>query len=157
MTFYGVVQAQNNVTVPAEAVQFVPPSLLGDFNSDGVVDVTDVDFYSGSIGLTSADAGFNASLDFNGNGTIELEDHNFHINTYVQTSNGVTGAILGDSNLDGTVDVLSDALTLVANLNRAEPYSYATGDFNADQYVNVLGDGFILVANLGMSTDDSGN
>ncbi len=126
---------------------------LGDFNEDGIVNIADIDFYSGNLGLTSADAGFDARLDFDSDGVIGLEDHDFHVSQFVETSNGVTGALLGDMNLDGTVDVLSDAAALVNRLNGADPFSFATGDLNADQRVDVLGDAAILVQNLGQSTN----
>ena len=58
-------------------------------------------------------------------------------------------AIPGDSNLDGTVDVLNDAFALVGNLNTSGATSWAQGDFNADGVVDVLGDAFILIGNLG--------
>ena len=68
------------------------------------------------------------------------------------TSNGVTGALLGDINLDGTVDVLNDAFILVGSLGQSVT-SRAQGDLNADGEVTVLGDAFILVSQLGQSTD----
>ena len=71
-TFYGVPVSQRNVTLPGNAVQFIPPSVLGDFSNDGVVDVTDIDFYSGLIGVTSSDAAYDERLDFDLDGTIEL-------------------------------------------------------------------------------------
>ena len=71
--------------------------------------------------------------------------------TLVQTSNGVVGALIGDANLDGTVTVLEDAFTLIANLGSAGVVGYAGGDFNADGFVNVLGDAFTLISNLGQS------
>ena len=126
---------------------------LGDFNEDGIVNVADIDFYSGKIGLASGDLGFDGRLDFDQDGVIELEDHETHVTTYVQTSTGVTGTLLGDINLDGTVNVLGDAFLLVSRLNGGGPYSYGTGDLNADQQVNVLGDAFILVSNLGQSVN----
>ena len=58
-------------------------------------------------------------------------------------------AIPGDANLDGRVDVLGDAFTLVANLGTTSGAGWTDGDFSADGIVNVLGDAFILVANLG--------
>lgn len=128
-------------------------SLPGDFNEDGVVDADDIDFYSGQIGLASSDTGFDSRLDWDVDGVIDIEDHNFHIENHVVTSNGVTGALLGDTNLDGSVDVLNDAFTLVGNLNSTGPYSYASGDLNADQRVDVLGDAFTLIGNLGQTTD----
>ena len=60
-------------------------------------------------------------------------------------------ALLGDANLDGQVDVLNDAFTLVGNLGLTGGATWAQGDFNGDGNVNVLGDAFILVANLGQS------
>ena len=57
-------------------------------------------------------------------------------------------AIPGDANLDGRVDVLSDAFALVANLGTNGGAVWAQGDFNGDGDVSVLGDAFILVANL---------
>ena len=58
-------------------------------------------------------------------------------------------AIPGDANLDGQVNVLGDAFSLVANLNSTSNLAWEDGNFNGDGTVNVLGDGFILVANLG--------
>ena len=69
----------------------------------------------------------------------------------------MTGALIGDMNFDGTVNVLNDAFTLVANLNSTGPFSYATGDLNADQTVDVLGDAFALIGNLGQTTDSIGS
>ena len=70
------------------------------------------------------------------------------IETHVETSNGQTGTFFGDFNLDGTVNVLSDAFTLVGNLGNSVS-SYADGDANLDGTVDVLGDAFILIGNLG--------
>ena len=60
-------------------------------------------------------------------------------------------ALPGDANLDGTVDVLSDAFALVGNLGTSAGAVWADGDFNGDGEVDVLGDGFILVGRLGQS------
>ncbi len=126
---------------------------VGDFNADGVVDASDIDFYSSSVGLTDQEFGYDIRLDFDADGTIELEDHNFHVNNHVETSNGATGALLGDVNLDGTVDVLGDASILIGSLNAPGPHRFATGDLNADRRVDVLGDAAILVGNLGQNTN----
>ena len=80
---------------------------------------------------------------------VTLDDHDIHVTTLVETSNGQTGAIIGDINLDGTVNVLGDAFALVGSLDGSG--GYADGDLNADQTVNVLGDAFILIGNLGSS------
>jgi hypothetical protein len=123
-------------------------SLPGDFNRDGVVDVADIDFYSGNMGQP---ASFDPQLDLNDDGMIDLADFVFHIENFAQTSNGQTGALVGDINLDGLVNVLGDAFVLVSNLNSSGPHSYALGDLNADQSVTVLGDAFALIGNLGQS------
>jgi hypothetical protein len=125
----------------------------GDFNEDGEVNVDDIDFYSGKIGLTETDVGFDSILDWNVDGVIDIEDHNFLIENHVETSNGVKGARPGDVNLDGSVNVLGDAFILVGNLNSQGPYSYGNGDLNADQTFDVLGDAFLLIAHLGQTND----
>ena len=124
----------------------VSAGLVGDFDGDNDVDIDDIDFYLGNIG-SQAD-GELALLDFNGDGQITIADVQTHIETHVQTSNGQTGTFFGDFNLDGTVNVLSDAFTLVGNLGNSVS-SYADGDANLDGTVDVLGDAFILIGNLG--------
>jgi len=126
--------------------QFIP--ILGDFDRDGDVDADDIDFYNGNLGQS---ASFNDELDLDTDGTIALADHDQHVTTLVQTSNGEAGALIGDIDLDGDVDVLVDAFILVGNLGNAAPFGYADGDLNADGIVSVLGDAFRLVGNLGMS------
>lgn len=120
-------------------------AVLGDFDDDGMVDLADLDFYNGNIGQPAT---FNPELDLDESGTIDGEDLRLHVETLVQTSNGVVGTALGDINLDGQVNVLGDAFILVANLG-ASATSWSMGDLNGDQTVNVLGDAFVLVANLG--------
>ena len=124
--------------------------LEGDFNFDGNVDGDDVDFYIGSLGQPAT--GELAKLDLDNDGVVTLADHNLHVSTLVTTSNGVTGAFLGDVDLDGSVDVLNDAFALVGSLGQSAT-SRAQGDLNADGVVNVLRDAFILIGDLGMSTN----
>ena len=125
--------------------------LLGDFNLDGEVTCDDLDGYVGNLGATvTAEL---APLDLDNDGTISAADTNTHITTLVQTSNGRTGTFPGDLNCDGSVDVLSDAFALIANLGNSVT-RYSQGDINFDGTVNVLGDAFILIGSLG-STNDS--
>ena len=90
-------------------------------------------------------------LDLDGDGFVTLDDHNFHIENLLQISDDRVGTIVGDITLDGTVDVLGDAFTLIGNLGSTSGVGYATGDLNADGAVDVLGDAFLLVGNIGSS------
>ena len=121
--------------------------LKGDYNRDFQVKDTDVDFFSGAIGFNALT--FGLALDFDDDGFITLLDHDFFVRNFVQTSNGATGTIIGDINLDGRVNVLGDAFTLVANLGTFG--GWAQGDLNADGGIDVLGDAFRLIGNLGQS------
>ena len=123
---------------------------LGDFDADGNVDLADLDRYNGSIGIAA-----NGSLevfDLNNDGTVGADDFAQHYETLVETSNGQKGTFAGDLNLDGTVNVLGDAFTLIGNLG-GPATSWAQGDINGDGNVNVLGDAFALIGNLGNSNE----
>ena len=129
-------------------------SILGDFDQDDDVDVDDIDFYIGNIGAEDTEGTEElAQLDLNGDENITIEDLNFHITTLAETSNGVQGALLGDLDLNGQVDVLGDAFALIANLGSNGEISYGLGNINGDLMVDVLGDAFLLIANLGESND----
>ena len=117
----------------------------GDIDLDGDVDVDDIDSYADS--LNGGSAGILELMDLDGDFRITIEDHNLLVNTLVETTNGV-GTLLGDTNLDGTVDVLADAFVLISNLGNADT-DWSTGDFNADNQTDVLGDAFLLISNLG--------
>ena len=121
---------------------------LGDFDSDGNVDLDDLDRYSGNIDATAT--GDLALLDLDGDGIVGENDFEQHYSTLVETSNGGVGTFVGDADLNGTVDVLGDAFTLIGNLGSSVT-SWADGDFNADGLVDVLEDAFSLIGNLGRS------
>ena len=124
------------------------PALVGDFDMDGDVDADDIDFYSGNLG--SQATGDLGQLDLDGDQFVTLADHDLHVTTLVQIANVQSGTLLGDVNLDGSVDVLNDAFTLIASLG-TNIGGYANGDLNADLAIDVLGDAFLLIANLGQS------
>ena len=126
------------------------PVVPGDFDADGEVDGDDVDFYIGNLDQPAV--GSLSQLDLNGDGDVTIADHDLHVTTLVVTSNGVTGALLGDVNLDGPVDVLRDGFALVGSLG-LNATSRSQGDLNADGVVDVLGDAFILVFQLGQSNE----
>ena len=97
--------------------------------------------YTYQLDANSITAG-NVTLDGNGDG---VRGDDFVDQHYV--------AIPGDANLDGRVDVLNDAFSLINNLNTTTGESFADADFNADGRVDILGDAFILVANLNRNVD----
>lgn len=128
-------------------------ALRGDFNLDQQVDIADIDFYSGNLGQVAE--GELAKLDLDLDGQVTLADLDLHVTTLVQASDGGFGTTIGDANLDGVTDVLSDGFILISNLGNTETASYATGDFNADNVVDVLGDGFRFIENLIFQTAES--
>lgn len=146
--------------LPFQVVAFpdVLPA-LGDFNGDAVVNLSDLDQYIGKLDTEILDIGNLdignliqlltaelAQLDLDADGQITSDDFEIHYSQLVETSNGRTGTLAGDANLDGTVDAL-DAMALIGNLGSAST-SWATGDFNADGKIDVLRDAFALVRNL---------
>lgn len=122
--------------------------VLGDFNGDSVVDVSDLDQYIGNLGQPAV--GELAQLDLDSDGQITADDHEIHYSQLIETSNGQTGTFAGDANLDGTVSVMGDGMPLVMNLF-SETANWATGDNNADGQTDVLNDAFSFVCNLGQS------
>lgn len=149
----GVVQDSNTLGVDRfgfDNISFQPATsaLLGDFDGDGDVDLLDLDEYNQNLDITVADNPDLADLDLDGSGTIDSADFQQHYTDLVETSNGGVGTAAGDINLDGVVNVLGDAFTLVGSLNSSAT-SWSEGDLNADGIVNVLGDAFLLVGNLG--------
>ncbi|MDE2724485.1 MAG: putative Ig domain-containing protein [Gemmatimonadota bacterium] len=49
-------------------------SLIGDFNGDGVVNLSDHSLFVAAFGLSEGEAGYNAEMDLNGDGTINTAD-----------------------------------------------------------------------------------
>jgi len=159
---YGLTQIQvqstfgsterTNIDIARVSIVSTSATVAGDFDGNDVVDGDDVDFYIGNLGQPAT--GALAQLDLDDDETVTLADHNLHVTTLVTTSNGFTGALLGDVNLDGSVSVLVDALTLVGTLGQMVS-SRSAGDLNADGIVTVLGDALILVGDLGQSNESA--
>ena len=126
---------------------------LGDFSISGNIDDEDINFFSGQLGQIIDAESELRELDLNGDGMITLDDHDLHINTLVETSLGTQGTLIGDIDLDGSVDVLGDAFVLISSLNSPGVFGYADGDLNADGTVDILSDAFRLVENLGNSLE----
>ena len=49
-------------------------SLMGDFNGDGAVNLSDHSLFVAVFGLSEGEDGFNGEMDLNGNGTIDTAD-----------------------------------------------------------------------------------
>ena len=157
----------STVTIVFDQDVAVAPTGLTLFNDSprGVpVDITGVEFsYDSSSSTATWDFTSLAPFDA-GNYTFLLDPNSVTVGniTLDVDGDGIRGdglvvqhyvAIPGDTNLDGTVDVLNDAFSLVANLNSTTNVAWANGDFNGDGVVDVLNDAFVLVANLGRNVD----
>ena len=147
------------------------------FDADASVTAGDLSLFNDSQGGVAVDlsgVGFSydsstktAVWDFSTRAPLEAAYYTYRLDGGISSTTGLlldgnsdgTGgdaflaehyvAIPGDANLDGQVNVLGDAFSLVANLNLTSNVAWADGNFNGDGTVNVLGDAFILVANLG--------
>ncbi len=111
-----------------------PVSLLpdGDFNDDGSLDCSDIDQLVAAIAAGENDGGF----DLTGDGNVDLADRDAWL-AEAGAANLMSGAayLIGDANLDGTVDV-SDFNAW--NTSKFTPATaWCLGDFNADGTVDV--------------------
>ena len=61
-------------------------SLIGDFNGDGVVNLSDHSLFVAAFGLSEDDDGFNAEMDLNGDGTIGIPDFLIFVSHYPGTA-----------------------------------------------------------------------
>ena len=111
--------------------------LGGDFNEDGLWDCGDVDLLTQAIATSSTDMVF----DLNGDGLIsaaDITEENVGWLAVAGRQSAVTGGgsfLVGDANLDGTVDV-SDFNLWNNNKFTANDH-WCQGDFNADGLVDV--------------------
>lgn len=126
----------------------------GDFNGSGNIDNADIDFFNEQLGQTINAESELRELDLNDDGMITLDDHDLHVTTLTETLSGIQGTLIGDLNLDGTVDVLNDAFIMISNLGSNGLVGFADGDLNADGIVDVLGDAFRLIGNLGQAVNN---
>ena len=117
-----------------------------DFNGDSVWNTDDLDTL---VQVLTAGT-YDAALDLNADSVVDVGDRD----AWLARAAGANGLgspyLVGDINLDGSVDVLGDAFTLVANL-LSDSSNWSDGDLNADGRVDILGDAFALVANLNQS------
>ena len=73
-TFTLTVMVTDNARKTATKSFSMAVSLIGDFNGDGVVNLSDHTLFVAAFGLSEGDDGFNAEMDMNGDGTINTAD-----------------------------------------------------------------------------------
>ena len=73
-TFTLTVKVTDNASKTATESFSMAVSLIGDFNGDGVVNLSDHSLFVAAFGLSEGDANFNAEMDLNGDGTINTAD-----------------------------------------------------------------------------------
>lgn len=110
---------------------------VGDFNGDGIVNVSDVDLLSEAIRQFSQDRRF----DLDASSIVDIDDLVVLVQDELKT-------FLGDANLDRKVD-FDDFLSLSSSFGGAG--SWAVGDFNADGQVQ-FDDFLALSSNFGRVT-----
>lgn len=104
----------------------VPPIIEeGDITHDGSLDIDDVDRLVEAIANQNTDPMF----DLNGDQLVDAGDLEHMINNLI-------GTTMGDSNLDGVVDLLD--LGSMANHFNQSRAAWSSGDFNADGSVDLL-------------------
>ena len=114
---YDYIQASSNPPLP-----FPAECLLGDFDCDGVVGLSDVEALSTAINGES-----NTEFDIDASGTVDVAD----LRHFIEVINGTW---IGDANLDGEfnsgdfVDVFSSG-----KYETGEIAKWNEGDWNADQ------------------------
>ena len=104
--------------------QEVGAEILGDVNSDGLVDSADIDAVFLAIRNGDKDPRFDLVQD----GTVNQADADFLIGDII-------GTVVGDVNLDGVVD-FPDFLLLARSFNQQNAL-WSDGDFNGDGTVNI--------------------
>ncbi len=124
-------------TYPHSTVAVSPvPEPDCDFDEDGSCNVTDLDLMQ-SLGplLLGVDASGNESFDLDGNGTIDLIDRDQWLSDAATTNGFASAYNLGDSNLDGVVDVQDFNVWNANKFTTTGPWSQA--DWSADGVTDV--------------------
>ena len=118
---YGYEFPQNSLDIVGQLVRGV---IQGDYNSNGLLDVADIDLLGRSILDGSSDLHF----DLNGDGEITIADEYVWIHDLKNT-------FVGDANLDGEFNSQDLVLVFIAGQYEdaiADNSGWATGDWDAD-------------------------
>jgi hypothetical protein len=116
--------------------QHIPEPSLCDFNADLVCDVTDVDLMFGrgdlyvGVQLPPDDSAF----DINGDTLIDSQDVNQWLADAASENGYASSYLLGDANLDGTVNA-TDLNALAVNW-QSDSAVWSSGDFTGEGSVN---------------------
>ena len=73
-TFTLTLKVADNANKTATESFSMAVSLIGDFNGDGMVNLSDHSLFVAVYGLSAGDDGYNAEMDLNGDGTINTAD-----------------------------------------------------------------------------------
>ena len=106
------------------------PEPVVDFNGDGNMDGNDVDALVGEIVAGTSNLAFDLTAD----GAVDDSDLSQWLNDAATANGFAEPYLLGDANLDGTVNA-SDLNSLGKNW-LVQPNTWQLGDFNADGIVN---------------------
>ena len=121
---YGNLAASWSAAAPSPGIVDFEGAIVGDFNTDGVVDIVDVELSCSAIHADSPDAMF----DLNGDGMVDLQDQTMLVERILNTS-------AGDANLDGVFnssDLVQVFTTAHYEDGIAGNSSWSTGDWNCD-------------------------
>ncbi|QDU71886.1 hypothetical protein [Mucisphaera calidilacus] len=122
---------------PLLSIEYIPQTIPGDFNEDWELTIADLDMLRYNLG--------NPDYDLDGDGDSDLDD----LTLLVESPNGFD-ALMGDANLDGSVNLL-DLSMLASRFGRAGAWGWSDGNFNADFSVDLL-DLSILASHFGQTT-----
>ena len=126
--------------IEIDHIQYLLPSVRGDFNEDGLVNAVDIDLLTDAIRHGDASPRFDLTRD----DSLNQSDLEFMITDVLST-------YFGDLNLDGDVD-FADFLVLSANF--AKPGGWAQGNLDLEENVS-MDDFLILSGNFGQSYSDA--
>ncbi len=106
-------------------------TVIGDFDGDGLLGVTDLDLLTGDIVDFQQGGGNPSTFDITADGVVDLDDRDAWL-TLAGAANLDTGNpyLLADANLDGSVDVLDLQNWFDNMFTNSAKWSF--GDFNAD-------------------------
>lgn len=114
--------------------------LPGDFNADGLVDMTDIQ----RLGEAVRGDREGGVFDLNADGQVDRLDLQWLLEEVLETR-------IGDVNLDGRVDDI-DLAILRSNLGNLEPAGYAEGDLSFSGRVDLY-DAYLLFKHYGFDRD----